>query len=61
MGRRELWEALRRRGTFDVIKMDFLIPEYLGKLLWHRRDVYCLADTDFQKELQSLIDTVCIN
>ena len=39
VGRKELREALRMRGTMDVPKMDFWRPKYLRKLLWKRRDV----------------------
>ena len=61
VGKKELREALRRRGTVDVPNMDFWRPTYLRKLLSKRREMYYQADTDSQKELQSLIDSLCIN
>ena len=61
MGKSVLKEALRKRGTIDVPEMDFWRPKYLKKLLHARREVYYKADTVSHKEIQSLIDTICIN
>ena len=61
VGTKELREAIRRRGTVDVQIMEFWRPTYLRKLLSKRREMYYQADTDSQKEIQSLIDSLCIN
>ena len=61
VGRSLLKETLRKRGTIDVPEMDFWRPQYLRKLLHARREMYYKADTNSQKELQALIDSLCIN
>ena len=51
---KELRKLLRKNDTIEVPKQDFWRPMYLKKLLLERR-------TNSQKELQSLIDSLCIN
>ena len=61
MSRRELRDLLRKRGTIEVPRQDFWRPIYLRKLLHERREMHLKAETNSQKELQSLIDSLCIN
>ena len=61
MSRKELRELLRKRGTIEVPRQDFWRPIYLRKLLHERREMHLKAETNSQKELQSLIDSLCIN
>ena len=52
-------DLLRKKDTIEVPKQDFWRPRYLKKLLVERRDKYLRANS--QEELQSLIDSLCIN
>ena len=57
----ELKEVLLRKGIIEVPKLDLWRPNYLRKLLQKRREHYYSADVSLQKEVQSLIDSLCIN
>ena len=57
----ELKEVLLEKGTIEVPKLDLWRPNYLRKLLQKRREHYYSADVSLQKEVQSLIDSLCIN
>ena len=59
MSSKELRDLLRKKDTIEVPKQDFWRPRYLKKLLVERRDKYLRANS--QEELQSLIDSLCIN
>ena len=54
-------DLLRKKGTIEVPRQDFWRPVYLRKLLQERRESNLKAETNSQKELQSLIDSLCIN
>ena len=61
MSRKEMRDLLRKNGTIEVQSQDFWSPVYLRKCLQERIERHLKAETNSQKELQSLIDSLCIN